>query len=607
MRDFDFKNLCEKVFRYKNMLCNPRMFENYIYYQDCVIVNNKNEIFLFRKNIITNEILTISNKDEIIWSPVNTYGGVCFCPVNDGVVYFDSKSKIIFYCKITNDNIEKINIYENKNLNHVEFCFDKFFNKIYFISEDNSEKQFVSQINLNNFEYKIVDQNYDFYNCLDANDGKVAFVCWNLPHMPWDKNNIVVLQQNDDVFINVSNDLILQKQNYFQPIISSKNVFYSSENEYFDLYKNKQIFAKFDADVFLPLWVFGMKMFYIRDDGGVIVCGIKNGTYELYKIVDNKIENISKFDQHVAEISSIHGFGNNTVFQVSYTNKKDSIWVLDKNFNFTKVIQQNDEQMGLIDITIPKSKTINLTNDFENYDVQYFEYIPKNFNGNIIVKSHGGPTGQTGCKFTPKLQIWTNLGFGVLDINYSGSTGFGKQHRKRLNGNYGEIEIFELNFIANMYKQDKNIKNIFISGSSSGGYDALMCGVGKDEIFDGVCCVYGIGDIKLLIENTHKFERNYFDVLLKKMDDEYLKRISPLYLIDPDNKTPFLLIHGDMDNVVDISQSTKMFAKMNKKICDFVKITGEGHGFKKFENVVYAITKEYEFYQKIINKNNNNN
>lgn len=602
MQDFDFKDLCKNVFGYKNTLNYPMIFNDYVYYQNSIFIDGEKQNLLFSKNLITGNVSSVTNNDEIIASSVNTYGGICYCQVFDGVVFFEYKSKSIIYKKINDNEISSQIILNDKNIEAVDFCFDEKLNKIYFICENKNHQQYISQICLNSFEYSIVDNNYDFYNCLMCENGFLTFVCWDLPFMPWDKTNIVVFDNNGDMPIDCTQKYIVNKNNYFQPILKNGDLYYSSENDFFDLYKNKDIAVKLKADVFLPLWVYGMKMYSIRDDGGILACAVKLGEYGLYKIIDGKAVDITNFDNNISEISSINSYGNKTVIKVSYKNKKDSIWLIDENYDFKKIVSQDDENMNNIVITTPNSKKYKINNEFGDYFVQYFEYIPKNFNGNIIVKSHGGPTGQTSSSFNPKIQIWTNLGFGVVDVNYSGSTGFGKNHRQRLNGLYGEIEVEELLKIGEILKKQNNINKIFISGSSSGGYDALMCGVSKNKVYDGVCSVYGIGNIKSLIENTHKFEQNYFDVLLRDMGDDYLKQISPLYIVDDKTQMPFLLIHGYNDNVVDFQQSIDFYNKITNNKSNLIIIENEGHGFKKIDNIVFAITKEYEFYLNIVNK-----
>ena len=257
------------------------------------------------------------------------------------------------------------------------------------------------------------------------------------------------------------------------------------------------------------------------------------------------------------------------------------------------------------DLAKPESISFPTAN---NSSVQAFFYPPTNsqYRGEdnqlppVIAICHGGPTGATDCSLNLKIQYWTNRGFAVVDINYRGSTGFGRYYRDALNGAWGLADIedtqYAIKFLTTQQKVDP--QRCIIRGSSAGGYTVLSALTFTDT-FKAGASLYGIGNLETLASDTHKFESRYLDKLVGPYPEQkaiYQQR-SPINHIDQLN-CPVIFLQGLEDKVVPPNQAELMVNSLKKKGIPvvYVKFPDEGHGFRKAENIIRAMQAELDFY-----------
>ncbi|KAH7029055.1 putative dipeptidyl peptidase IV [Microdochium trichocladiopsis] len=228
----------------------------------------------------------------------------------------------------------------------------------------------------------------------------------------------------------------------------------------------------------------------------------------------------------------------------------------------------------------------------------------------LIVQSHGGPTSHTPPGLKLDLQYWNTRGYATFAINYSGSTGHGKAYRDSLNANWGVLDVDDVaEAVAHLAESGRTDGALTtgIRGGSAGGYSVLQALCCYPDIFAGGVCLYGISEVKLLLDETHKMECRYVDNLMftAEMDAEQRAKVmhdrSPVY--HAGNITaPLLILHGDEDNVVPISQAYTMYDDIKKRGGEvkLVKFEGEGHGFRKGENLITGQTEEEEWWKKTL-------
>src|SRR5215467_11464821 len=238
-------------------------------------------------------------------------------------------------------------------------------------------------------------------------------------------------------------------------------------------------------------------------------------------------------------------------------------------------------------------------------------YAPKNrdFQGPsdqrppLIVMSHGGPTAAASSALSLGVQYWTSRGFGLLDVNYGGSTGYGRAYRERLNGNWGVVDVDDCvngaKYLAAQGQVDPD--RLIIRGGSAGGYTTLAALTFRD-VFKAGASYYGISDLEALEAEGHKFESRYNHTLVAPYPqgrDLYVER-SPIHFTDR-LSCPIILFQGLEDKVVPPNQAEMMYTAVKAKGLPvaYVPFEGEQHGFRKAENIKRSLDCELYFYSRI--------
>ena len=221
----------------------------------------------------------------------------------------------------------------------------------------------------------------------------------------------------------------------------------------------------------------------------------------------------------------------------------------------------------------------------------------------LLVKSHGGPTSAAYALLTFNIQYWTSRGIGVLDVNYGGSSGYGTEYRRRLNGTWGVVDVDDCvngaRFLADQGKVDGN--RLMIDGGSAGGYTTL-CALTFRDVFKAGASYYGVSDLEALELDTHKFESKYSDGLVGPYPgrrDLYIER-SPIHFADQ-LSCPVIFFQGLEDKVVPPNQAEMMVDALRKKGVPvaYVPFAGEQHGFRKAENIKRSLDGELYFYSRV--------
>jgi dipeptidyl aminopeptidase/acylaminoacyl peptidase len=221
----------------------------------------------------------------------------------------------------------------------------------------------------------------------------------------------------------------------------------------------------------------------------------------------------------------------------------------------------------------------------------------------LVVHSHGGPTAAAGSSFDLEFQYWTSRGFGIVDVNYGGSSGYGRTYRLRLNGNWGVVDVDDC-VNAGRYLVERGLadgKRIAITGGSAGGFTTLVA-LTKRDFFNAGASHFGIGDLVTFVKDTHKFESRYLDTLIgpyPERADLYRER-SAVNFADNLN-CPVILFQGLEDKVVPPSQAEEFVAVLQRKKLPYAYLPfeGEQHGFRQAKNIRRSIEGELYFYSQI--------
>jgi dipeptidyl aminopeptidase/acylaminoacyl peptidase len=222
----------------------------------------------------------------------------------------------------------------------------------------------------------------------------------------------------------------------------------------------------------------------------------------------------------------------------------------------------------------------------------------------LLVLGHSGPTSMAGNAYRAGVQYWTSRGIAVLDVNYGGSSGFGRAYRQRLDGQWGVVDVMDCIRGAQylVARGDVDGRRLIIRGSSAGGFTTLSA-LAFHDCFACGTSLYGIGDLQTLAEDTHKFEARYMDRLVGPWPEAralYQQR-SPLYHLDG-LRRPLLLLQGAQDKVVPPEQSRRMHAALKARgvLVAYLEFEGEQHGFRDLKNIVRALEAEAGFYARVL-------
>ncbi len=220
-----------------------------------------------------------------------------------------------------------------------------------------------------------------------------------------------------------------------------------------------------------------------------------------------------------------------------------------------------------------------------------------------MVVSHGGPTSHTDSEFALARQFWTSRGIAVVDVNYRGSTGYGRPYRQMLNGEWGVADVEDCinaaRYLADQGEVDGD--RLMIRGSSAGGYTTL-CALAFHDAFSAGASYYGVADVEALARDTHKFEARYLDSMIGPYPEaaELYRERSPIHYVDQIS-SPLLVLQGGEDRVVPVAQAEMMVEALDKRgiAHAYLLFQEEAHGFRDAENIIRALESELYFYSRI--------
>jgi dipeptidyl aminopeptidase/acylaminoacyl peptidase len=221
----------------------------------------------------------------------------------------------------------------------------------------------------------------------------------------------------------------------------------------------------------------------------------------------------------------------------------------------------------------------------------------------LIVISHGGPTAQASSRFSASIQFFTTRGFAVVDVDYGGSSGYGRAYRERLNGQWGIVDLEDCVNAARWlaWRGTVDGARMGIRGGSAGGYTTL-CALCFTDVFACGASYFGVGDLEALARDTHKFESRYLDRMVAPYPAEVdlYRRRSPIYFVDR-IAVPVLVLQGADDKVVPQAQADRLVETLGRNGVPYAYLLfeGEGHGFRRAENLRRALEAELSFYGQV--------
>lgn len=588
------------------------------------------------------EPIDISPKDFAVRTMAQEYGGGAFIISGDSVIFSNYKDQRLYKQSISSKDSALVPLtpdYNGPLVCYADGVFDFRFNRYLTVREDRRESSTnpittIVSVDLceNDItEPKILVGGNDFYAFprIDHKGERVAWIEWSHPNMPWDKSELWVgyISENGDIKERIcvagGDPSIVESptEPKWSPegelffITDRKSGFWNiykwaeSTNEVLPVYTVNAEFTK-------PLWVFGLNSYdflHKPDQKNLISCSYRMNGRSYLGIVDVMQSKLLPLDIPFTDINNIKS-GHDCL----YVEGASAIHPL----SIAKVIL-NDQKSKAVDFKImwsssyvtpstqsyiSKPELIEFPTEVPGQSAYAYFYPPTNpqFQATqeekppLLLKSHGGPTAETRGILNLSIQYWTSRGWAFVDVNYGGSTGYGREYRDRLLGRWGITDVNDCcscaKFLVDSGKVDG--ERLCITGGSAGGYTTLAALAFRDT-FKAGSSLYGVADLKSLKADTHKFESHYID---KLVGDEaaYFER-SPINFVDKFS-CPIILFQGLEDKVVLPNQARKIYHALKEKGVPvaLVEYEGEQHGFRKAENIKFTLEQQLVFFARLV-------
>ena len=453
---------------------------------------------------------------------------------------------------------------------------------------------------------------------LNATGTKLAWLSWDHPNMPWDASELWAADIAADGTLSDPTPVAGGAgDSASEPhwLADDSLVFIAERTGWWNLYRaipgeEPTALHPAEAEFGVPQWVFGQSSFDVVNDTTLIVTSRKDGIVSLGTL-DLTTGALTSLDVPFTTISDVHALANGTqaILIGGNSTTPTAVATVDLASSEVAIVKRSREaDIDPASLSVPESITWTAPDGSPVYG---FYYAPTNGDfvapegelPPVIVESHGGPTGSTSSSFSLAKQYWTSRGFAILDVNYGGSTGYGRAYRERLKDAWGIVDIDDcvsgVEHLVAIGKADP--KRLIIRGGSAGGYTTLAALTFRDTFSAGTS-YFGIGDLEALAKETHKFESRYLDGLI----GPYPEAIATYHQRSPIHHTErlssaMLLFQGLDDKVVPPNQAQMMADAVREKGLPVahVEYEGEGHGFRKAENIQLTAERELSFYAQL--------
>ncbi len=549
-------------------------------------------------------------------SRAHEYGGGAYAISGDTVFFVNDSDQQIYHLPVAGGTPQQLTT--ARNCRFADLLPDERRRRLVCVCEDHTEKsaQAVNSlvsVALRDGTLTTLVSGYDFYSspAMHPGGGQLAWLGWNHPHMPWDACELWLAEldaagavQNPRCLAGGADESVFQPQ--FAP--DGGLYFISDRDGFWNIYKyadgKTRTVTREPMDHGFAQWLFGMSSYGFMTDGGLCAIRLHQGCSELVRIgADGETQVLAG---NFTQIEHLHAHGQRLVLLAADPTHVTGVILVEAGD--TTVLSETNDPVPTEYLSSPEAISFPTTAG-ETAHAWYYpsrnpEYcVPAGEKPPLLVKCHGGPTAMNGNGLEPRIQFWTSRGFAVADVNYRGSSGYGRAYRRSLHGQWGirDVEdcIHAARHLVSIGRVDG--KQVIISGSSAGGF-TVLCALAFHDFFRAGAVYYGISELASAMAETHKFEAHYGDSLLGPWPaarDLYRAR-SPLYAADNIN-CPVIFFQGLKDRVVPPDQTEHMVnaLRTRKPPVAYVTFAEEGHGFRRSENIQRALEAELAFYGRV--------
>jgi len=551
---------------------------------------------------------------------VHEYGGGSFVVADDAVYFSNFSDQRIYMLKL---GVEPRPVTPEINMRYADGVMDRHRGRMICIREDHrlSDQKAVNTIASLSLDGedsgRVLVSGNDFYSSprLSPDGSRLAWITWNHPNMPWDGTELWVAELNADGSLGrtqlVAGGL---NESIFQPEWSPDGIlhFVSDRTGWWNLYRwhgNRiEPLHEMHADFGRPHWVFGLSTYAWVSPERIVCTYADKGTWNLAELNTTSLK-FRPIENPYSDIWYLRAGDGRAAFLAGGPTTSEAIIQYDfATGKFSVIYRSRSATIAAGYMSAPQTIEFPTTNNLMAYA---FFYAPGNRDFKapqgerppLMVISHGGPTGATGTTLSLAVQFWTTRGFAVVDVNYGGSTGYGREYRQRLYGQWGVVDVDDcINAAKYLVKAGLvDANRLAIRGGSAGGYTTL-CALTFRDTFKAGASYYGVSDLEVLDKETHKFESHYNVKLIgpyPERRDLYRER-SPIHFANRIS-CPMIIFQGLEDKIVTPNQAELMVKALQAKGLPYAYLTfeGEQHGFRRKENIKRARDAELYFYSKI--------
>ena len=506
-------------------------------------------------------------------------------------------------------------------MRHADLVIDAQHKRLVCVREDHSASgEAVTTIvgtRLANGAQQVLVEGHDFFSspCLSPDGRQLAWLSWDHPNMPWDGTELWLADVAADGSLAAPRRVAGgADESIFQPAWSPRGElhFVSDRSGWWNLYRERagevQALHPMAAEFGEPQWGFGMSSYGFDGDGRIVCVVSQHGLSQLATL-DTESGVFETLPTPLCAIDMLRVGADFAVVIGASATQASAVVRIDLRTGEHRVLRS--ASTARVDAGfLSRAEAISFPTE-GGLEAHAFFYAPANRDHRgpdgerppLIVVSHGGPTGATDAGFTWSHQFWTSRGFAVVDVNYGGSSGYGRAYRERLDGQWGVVDVDDSIAAARFLiaRGDVDAARVTVRGSSAGGYTTL-CALTFRRFFKAGASHYGIGDLEALVRDTHKFESRYLDRLIGPYPQAqalYRER-SPIHFTER-LASPMILFQGAEDKAVPPAQAQAMFDAVNAKGLPVAHLLfeGEQHGFRRAATIRRVLEAELYFYGKV--------
>ncbi len=555
-------------------------------------------------------------------SRVHEYGGGAYA-VNDGRAWFVNDADQCIYEAGPGDKPRQLTQPDARRF--ADLIIDQQRNRLIAVCEDHRDtgdiRNYLLAIDLDSSTAHVLTDGRDFYSTprLAADGQSLIWLSWNHPNLPWDSTILSHANFDDDGGLETITIIVESAaESVFQPAFGPDGAIYfvSDRDGWWHLYRYDGVdtlqLTHGEAEYGMPQWLFGMSTYGFLDERTVLAAATHDGEWELQRIdiVTSEVKRPNAAWTAIDHLTVPASGSSRCAALIAGTpDHAMALILIDADTDKPTVVRESS-QVEISEALVSRPEVLTFATSGD--DVAHALFYPPQNPGYeppagekppLIVKCHGGPTSATRSMLDLRTLFWTSRGFAVLDVNYRGSTGYGREYRQKLYGNWGVADVDDCVYGARYVSAQgrADAERMAIKGGSAGGY-TVLCALCFHDTFRAGASYFGVGELEEMFETTHKVESRYGDWLLGPYPQAkalYRER-SPVNHADKLN-CPVIFLQGSDDKVVPPAQSERMVNALREKglPVSYLAFEGEAHGFRKASTIRRAIEAELYFYSKI--------